>query len=162
MEVKINKEIRNYTESMFFGLSMRQFLFSVLACGVAVGLFFLLRGRFGMETVSWMCVLGASPFAVMGFVKYNGMTAEQFVWAWIKSEFIMPKKLLFVPENLYYEAVKNAIEAHEKGTPAVQKKQKKRKRRAKRCKEAGKRRKQAENARKKNEKVRKRKEVDHD
>ena len=24
MEVKINREIRNYTESMFFGLSMRQ------------------------------------------------------------------------------------------------------------------------------------------
>ena len=162
MEVKINKEIRNYTESMFFGLSMRQFLFSVLACGVAVGLFFLLRGRFGTETVSWMCVLGASPFAVMGFVKYNGMTAEQFVWAWIKSEFLMPKRVLFVPDNLYYEALKTTIEAHEKGTPAVQKKQKKRKRRAKRRKEAGKRRKQAENARKKNEKVRKRKEVDHD
>ena len=159
MEVKINKEIRNYTESMFFGLSMRQFIFSVLACGVAVGLFFLLRGRFGMETVSWMCVLGASPFAVMGFVRYNGMTAEQFVWAWIKSEFIMPKKLLFVPENLYYEAVKNAIEAHEKGMPAVQKK---RKHRAKRRKEVGKRRKQAEKAKKKNEKARKRKEVDHD
>jgi len=162
LEVKINKEIRNYTESMFFGLSMRQFLFSALACGVAVGLFFLLRGRFGTETVSWMCVLGASPFAVMGFVRYNGMTAEQFVWAWIKSEFIMPKKLLFVPENLYYEAMKNVIESHEKGTPAVQKKRKKRKRRAKRRKEAGKRRKQAVNARKKNEKVRKRKEVDHD
>ena len=60
MEVKINKEIRNYTESMFFGLSMRQFLFSVLACGVAVGLLFLLRGRFGTETLSWMCILGAS------------------------------------------------------------------------------------------------------
>ena len=40
MEVKINREIRNYTESMFFGLSMRQFIFSVLACGVAVGLYF--------------------------------------------------------------------------------------------------------------------------
>ena len=162
MEVKINKEIRNYTESMFFGLSMRQFLFSVLACGVAVGLFFLLRGRFGTETVSWMCVLGASPFAVMGFVKYNGMTAEQFVWAWIKSEFLMPKRVLFLPDNLYYEALKATIEAHEKGIPAVQKKQKRRKRRAKRRKEAGKRRKQAVNARKKNEKVRKRKEVDHD
>ena len=162
MEVKINKEIRNYTESMFFGLSMRQFLFSVLACGVAVGLFFLLRGKFGTETVSWMCVLGASPFAVMGFVRYNGMTAEQFVWAWIKSEFLMPKRVLFLPDNLYYEALKATIEAHEKGIPAVQKKQKKRKRRVKRRKEAGKRRKQAENARKKNEKVRKRKEVDHD
>ena len=169
MEVKINKEIRNYTESMFFGLSMRQFLFSVLACGVAVGLFFLLRGRFGTETVSWMCVLGASPFAVMGFVKYNGMTAEQFVWAWIKSEFILPKKLLFVPENLYYEAMKNAIEAHEKGMPAVQKKQKKRKCRAKRRKAARKRRKQAEIERKQSEKMRKqnrksrkRKEADYD
>ena len=39
MEVKINREIRNYTESMFFGLSMRQFIFSVLACSVAVGLY---------------------------------------------------------------------------------------------------------------------------
>ena len=35
MEVKINREIRNYTESMFFGLSMRQFVFSLLAIGVA-------------------------------------------------------------------------------------------------------------------------------
>lgn len=27
MEVKINREIRNYTEAMFFGLSLRQFIF---------------------------------------------------------------------------------------------------------------------------------------
>ena len=154
MEVKINKEIRNYTESMFFGLSMRQFLFSVLACGVAVGLFFLLRGRFGTETLSWMCILGASPFAVMGFVRYNGMTAEQFVWAWIKSQYLMPKKILFVPENLYYEAVKQALDAHEKGLPAVQdKKRKKGKRRKKRTKT---------DRRKQPKKSRKRKEVDHD
>ena len=154
MEVKINKEIRNYTESMFFGLSMRQFLFSVLACGVAVGLFFLLRGRFGTETLSWMCILGASPFAVMGFVRYNGMTAEQFVWAWIKSQFLMPKKILFAPENLYYEAMKQALDAHEKGLPAVQdKKRKKGKRRKKRTNTDG---------RKQPKKSRKRKEVDHD
>lgn len=124
MEVKINKEIRNYTESMFFGLSLRQFIFSALACGVAVGLFFLLRPHFGTETLSWVCILGASPFAMMGFVKYNGMTAEQFVWAWIKSEFLMPKKLMFLPDNLYYETVKPTIEAYEKGLTTVRKKQK--------------------------------------
>ena len=49
MEVKINREIRDYTESMFFGLSLRQFFFSVLACGVAVGLYFLLHPYVGME-----------------------------------------------------------------------------------------------------------------
>lgn len=158
MEVKINKEIRNYTESMFFGLSLRQFFFSVLACGVAVGLFFLLRGRFGTETLSWMCILGASPFAVMGFVRYNGMTCEQFIWAWIKSEFIMPKKLLFLPENLYYEAMKHVIDAYGKGTPDVKKKRGRRKRKAARRKAVRKKRKQA--MREKNR--RKRKEAEYD
>ena len=124
MEVKINKEIRNYTESMFFGLPLRQFIFSVLACSMAVGLYFLLRPRFGTETFSWVCILGAFPFAAMGFIKYNGMTAEQFVWVWIKSEFLMPKKLMFLPDNLYYETMKPTIEAHEKGFPTVRKKQK--------------------------------------
>ena len=115
MEVKINKEIRNYTESMFFGLSLRQFIFSVLACGVAVGLYFLLRGRFGTETLSWMCILGASPFAMMGFIKYNGMTAEQFIWAWLRSEMLEPKELKFEDSNYYYAALKGTIEELQNG-----------------------------------------------
>lgn len=110
MEVKINKEIRNYTESMFFGLSLRQFIFSILALGVAVGIFFGLRNHLGTETVSWICILGAAPFAAMGFITYHGMTAEQFAWAWLKSEIIMPKRLTFNTTNLYYEAVKPLIE----------------------------------------------------
>lgn len=71
MEVKINREIRNYTESMFFGLSLRQFVFSLLAVGVAVLLYFVLKPYVGTETVSWMCILGAAPFAAMGFVNYK-------------------------------------------------------------------------------------------
>lgn len=110
MEVKINREIRDYTESMFFGLSFRQFIFSLIACGVAVGLFFLLRPYVGMETDSWICVLGATPFAALGFFRYHGMTAEQFLWAWIKSEILIPKRLIFRPENIYYETMKPNIE----------------------------------------------------
>ncbi len=49
MEVKINKEIRNYTESVFFGLSLRQCIFSALAIGVAVGIFFGLRSHLGRK-----------------------------------------------------------------------------------------------------------------
>lgn len=110
MEVKINREIRNYTESMFFGLSLRQFIFSVCACVVAVGLYFLLKPHLGTETVSWVCVLGAAPFAALGFVKYNGMTAEKFICAWIKSEFLIPKKLIFHSTNTYFELMKPSIE----------------------------------------------------
>ncbi|WP_418790368.1 PrgI family protein [Phosphitispora sp. TUW77] len=114
MEVKINREIRDYTESMFFGLSLRQFIFSVMAIGVAISIYFGLRNFFGMETISWICVLGAFPFAALGFIKYHGMTAEQFLWAYIKSEFLMPKKLTFYPTNVYYEVLKQTIEKHEK------------------------------------------------
>ena len=110
MEVKINREIRNYTESMFFGLSMRQFVFSVLAILVAVGLYLLLKPHFGTETVSWMCILGAAPFAALGFITYHGMTAEQFLWAWLRSELLEPKELRFEASYLYYEALKDKLE----------------------------------------------------
>lgn len=110
LEVKINREIRNYTESMSFGLSMRQFIFSVLAILVAVGLYFLLKPHFGTETVSWMCILGAAPFAALGFITYHGMTAEQFLWAWIRSELLEPKEIRFESSNFYYEALKDKLE----------------------------------------------------
>lgn len=109
MEVKINKDIREFSESIFFGLSLRQFIFSLLACVVAVILYFTLKPHLGLETVSWVCILGAIPFAVLGFVKYNGMTAEQFIVAFIKSEFIIPKRLTFKSKNIYAEIFKPTI-----------------------------------------------------
>lgn len=110
MEVKINKDIREFTESIFFGLSMRQFIFSISACVVAVILYFLLKPFFGIETLSWVCILGATPFAVLGFVKYNGMTAEKFIGTWMKSNFIIPKRLTFKAKNIYYEMFKPIID----------------------------------------------------
>ena len=102
MEVRINREIRDYTESMFFGLSLRQFFFSVLACGMAVGIYLGLNPILGTETTSWLCIVAAFPFAVLGFLKYNGMTAEKFIAAWIKSTFMIPKILTFGNTNYYY------------------------------------------------------------
>jgi len=110
VEVKINREIRDYTESMFFGLSLRQFSFSVLAILISVGAYFILNPYLGTETVSWVCILCAAPFAAMGFIKYNGMTAEQIALAWIRSEFLVQKKLMYSATNVYYEAVKTTIE----------------------------------------------------
>ena len=114
MEVKINREIRQYTESMFFGLSLRQFAFSLLAVGAAVALFFLFRRRAGMEAVSWICVLGAAPFAAMGFVSYNGMTAEQLFAAWLRSEVLGRRELGRGPCCYYYAALEDVLAAAEK------------------------------------------------
>ena len=97
------------------GLSLRQFLFSLLAIAVAVGVYFGLQGVLGAETVSWLCVIAAFPFAILGFVKYHGMTAEQFLWAWLRSEMLEPKEIRFEPVNLYYELLRDIIEKTEKG-----------------------------------------------
>lgn len=104
MEVKINKEIRQYKENIFFGLTMRQFVCSALACIVAVGIYFITKPIFNNTgTVSWLCMAGAVPFALLGFVRYNGMTAEKFFIAWVKSEILTPKRLVFKPNNLYLD-----------------------------------------------------------
>ena len=44
-------------------------------------------------------MFGAAPFAALGFIKYNGMTAEKIAKAWIRSEILMPRKLVFQGEN---------------------------------------------------------------
>ena len=121
MEIKINREIREYTEAMYFGLSLRQFICAVLACGVAVGLYFLLRPHMGMETVSWVCMLGAAPFAAIGFIKYHGMTAEKFLWAVIKTELLTPKQLIFKPKNLCYALFVCAEQAGHKASGEAEK-----------------------------------------
>ena len=127
MNAKINKEIRNYSESIFFGLSLRQFVFSVLACLIAVAVYFGLRPVLGLETTSWICILAAFPFAVIGFLKYNGMTAEKFLLAWFRSTFLIPKVLTFGNTNMYYLLLqegkqKQAVPFHRRGSRKKRKK----------------------------------------
>jgi len=109
LEVKINKEIRDYTESVYFGLSLRQFVFSVCGCFIAIILYFIFRPICGLEITSWICIIGALPFAAIGFVKYNGMTFEKFAFAFIKDVILTPKVLTFKPKNYYYELLKERI-----------------------------------------------------
>ena len=94
MEIKINKEIKDYHESMFFGLSARQFICSVLA----------------------------APFAAAGFFKYNGMTFEKFAAAYIRSEFLASGRRVFKSENilynLYREGVNSAVKKNKKSKKA--------------------------------------------
>ena len=49
MEVKMNKEIRDYQESMFMGLDLRQCVCSVLAILTAIGIYFGMREITGLS-----------------------------------------------------------------------------------------------------------------
>ena len=80
MEIKIPKEVRDYHETIFFGLNTRQFICSLLALGVAVGVYFLLRPLLGTEEIGWVCILAAAPFAACGFFTYPaGLSFQQLL-----------------------------------------------------------------------------------
>lgn len=125
MEVKINKEIREYTEAIFFGLSLRQCICSLLACGTAVAIYFIFRTILSKSVVSYLCMAGAVPFVLLGFVKYNGMTAEKIFMAWIRSEILVPKRLLFKPTNYYLEMEKQYLKNKNKKEKKIKNSRKK-------------------------------------
>ena len=98
MEIKIPKEVRQHKETIFFGLSTRQFFCAVAAVGIAVAVYLGLGPILGQETASWLCVLAAAPMAVAGFFSYNGLTLEQFAWTFLKSELLCAGGRRFVSE----------------------------------------------------------------
>ena len=104
MEVKINQDIRKYTESMFFGLSLRQFGFSLAACAAAVVTWFVLRNALNGEVLYWTVMASAVPFAFFGFFTYNGLTAEKFIACLARSH-MMKKRILQSSNTNYYYAL---------------------------------------------------------
>lgn len=114
MQIKINKDIMKYEENVFFGLTLWQFLFCALACGTAVGCYFLCKEKVGVEMVSWLCILSAAPFAAIGFVKYNGMHAGKILVAVVKSAILTPKYLVCKPVHIYYYLMTTELKSEKK------------------------------------------------
>lgn len=91
--------MRKHKETVFFGLSARQFFCALLAVGLAAGVYLGLHVVLGKEQASWLCIVAAAPVAAAGFFQYNGMTLEQFLWAVIKTELLCAGARRFVTEN---------------------------------------------------------------
>ena len=65
-----------------------------------------------------MCILGAAPFALLGFVTYHGMTAEQFIWAWLRSGNAGARRSLSLRTAITTTtALKDTIEGLQTGRP---------------------------------------------
>lgn len=99
MQIKTHKEVRNYQEVIYFGLTMRQLVCSILAAVTAVGIFFTVRGRLPMEVVSWLCILDAVPFGAFGFIRWHGMYMEDIIRVFIRSRIVLGKTVHFRPDN---------------------------------------------------------------
>ena len=114
MEININKDIREYTEGVFFGLNIRQLICSGCAIASAVAIYFGTRETLSQDAITYLCIAAALPFAAVGFIKYNGMPMEQIFVAWFKDCFLCPRRLTVKTNDIYLEALKDYYATKEK------------------------------------------------
>lgn len=108
IEVVVNKEILDYKENIFFGLSLRQFICSLAAVAIAVTVYLFFDDKLGRQMASWLCILCAAPVAVTGFFKYNGLTFERLLWAIFKTKVLLAGRRLYRSVNYRYLLLQEA------------------------------------------------------
>ena len=134
---KVNKILRKLDHMMIFiliagtytpvclivlgdrtGWLLLALVWAIAAVGIVINAFWITCPKWFSSLIyiamGWVCILAAFPFALGGFFTYNGMTLERFLMAYIRSEFLMPKRLLFRTEDLYvklmeHTSIKEAI-----------------------------------------------------
>jgi hypothetical protein len=121
IEIRIPKEIKNYREKLFFGLTLRQCICAGAALLICVPLYIFGNKILPQEAVSWVVILVAVPLMLVGFFRYNDMMFEQFAVEFMFHNFTPQKRIYsFEPpfmefRNLYLaEELAAEIEAKEK------------------------------------------------
>ena len=102
MEIKVNKEIMDYHESLLLGLNMREILSIVVSASCAGAVYFLLKDLLSTSITGWICLAVAAPGIVFGFIKVNGVPFERFITSYVRF-WTMPRTRIFISENFYDE-----------------------------------------------------------
>lgn len=121
IEIRIPKEIKNYREKLFFGLTLRQCICAGVALLICVPLYIFGNRFLPQEMVSWLVILIAAPLMLAGFFRYNDMMFEQFAVEFFFHNFT-PQKRVYSYEPIYmdfrkeYLAEELATEIEKKGS----------------------------------------------
>lgn len=102
IEIRIPKEIKNYREKLFFGLTLRQCICAGAALLVCVPLYIFGNKILPQEAVSWLVILIAAPLMFAGFFRYNDMQFEQFAVE-IFHHYFTPQKRVYSYEPIFME-----------------------------------------------------------
>lgn len=102
IEIRIPKEIKNYREKLFFGLTLRQCICAGAALLVCVPLYIFGNRFLPQETVSWAVILVAAPLMFAGFFRYNDMMFEQFAVEFFYHSFTTQKRV-YTSEPIFTE-----------------------------------------------------------
>lgn len=108
IEIRIPKEIKNYREKLFFGLTLRQCICAGIALLICVPLYIFGNRFLPQEAVSWVVIFIAAPLMLAGFFRYNDMTFEQFALEFFLYNF-KPQKRVYSYEPLFMDLRKEYL-----------------------------------------------------
>ena len=109
IEIRIPKEIKNYREKLFFGLTLRQCICTAISMLICVPLYIWGNRFLPQEAISWVVLLIAAPLMFTGFFRYNDMAFEQFALELIRF-YIYPQKRVYSFEPTFMEIRKMYID----------------------------------------------------
>jgi len=121
IEVKVDKDVREYQEKTLLNLTARQLVCSIIALVVSGYLFYTIvfEPQFFQKTdttnnisieeqvkqqedrtemISWVVILVVLPIIGIGFLRPNGMTVEKFVFCFVTDK-VLPKRRVYKPKN---------------------------------------------------------------
>ncbi|MDF2907784.1 MAG: hypothetical protein K0R34_3105 [Herbinix sp.] len=74
MVIEISKDIEQYKESVIWGLTAKQMIYSLASVGIGGGLVLLLYQQIGLTASAYVAMPVVAPIALGGFYTYNGMS----------------------------------------------------------------------------------------
>ena len=123
IEIRIPKEIKNYREKLFFGLTLRQCICTAIALLICVPIYIFGNRFLPQEAVSWVVILIAVPLMFTGFFRYNDMAFEQFALEIIRF-YTSPQQRIYSYEPPFME-LRNGYMTEELTTETEKKKSRK-------------------------------------
>lgn len=108
IEVKVPKEIREYKEKFWAGLTVRQLISCAIALIIIVPLYFFGNKVMNEELVGWFCMFLGVFIGAFGFYNHNGMNFENFVVAILKA-FFTPNKSIYSRKTLVDKMLEREI-----------------------------------------------------
>ena len=79
MYVKVPKEIKDYDEKLFLGLTTPQLIWGGIACATGIVEFIIFKYIISTQIVSWIIIFTVIPIFLIGWQKKDGMQFNKYM-----------------------------------------------------------------------------------
>lgn len=103
MEEKVLKNIFTYQETLFMGMTGRQVGLAVAGVLLVVVTYFATSGEVYSQVASYIGMFCGLPCFLFAFWKPEKMELEKYLWYWIESKLLVPRKRYYKRDNELYD-----------------------------------------------------------